>query len=165
MKLQEQAIVAGPLPETARGQTRRASGLAQDASALPPPPHCCPNHRDTTQTETSGQSRSFKELHLPTKLALSRGPTCESGPVAETCADCLFYGTCLGFFAVSLPPQTFRWSSRRQGWAKKGIVETAARPREECGYEMFGRFNYKSNSCNPSVFVQRLYKYCICVLT
>lgn len=29
---------------------------------------------------------------------------------------------------------------------------------------MLGRFNYSSNSCNPSVFVQVLYKYCICTL-
>lgn len=48
--------------------------LPEDKHNAPPPPrhkNCCCNHRDTTQTEISLQSRWFKELDLPTKLALS----------------------------------------------------------------------------------------------
>lgn len=69
-----------------------------------------------------------------------------------------------GMSVVLLLPPTFRRSGSRQ-LGEKSFVETAAQPREEWCYEMFGRLNYKSNSCNPSVFVQHLYKYCICVLT
>lgn len=126
MKLREQATVAGPLPETARGQTRRASVLAQDASAPPrlPTPLAqknqkrCPNHRDTTQTETSGQSRSFTELDLPTKLELSRGPTCESlwlKPVQIAFSRHLFWDVCslVATADLRLEQQTARLGEKR----------------------------------------------------
>lgn len=53
-------------------QRTKTTGVG--VNAPPPPPaheNCCCNHRDTTQTEISPQSRSFKELDLPTELALS----------------------------------------------------------------------------------------------
>lgn len=118
-KFQERATLAGRylrLPE----DKRDGHLTSQDASATPPlARNCCCNHRDTTQTEISRQSQSFKELKLPTKLALGRAPTCESGPAAKP-VQAVFSQHLFGMFVVSLLPPTFRWSSRRQGWAKKG---------------------------------------------
>lgn len=98
---------------------QRTNATSQDASAAPPlARNCCCNHRDTTQTEISRQSQSFKELKLPTKLALGHAPTCESGPAAKP-VQTVFSQHLFGMFVVSLLPPTFRWNSRRQGWAKK----------------------------------------------
>lgn len=123
MKLQEQAIVAGPLPETARGQTQRASDLAQDASAPPRLPKKTKSAASTTVTQHKqrqvGSHGHLKELDLPTKLELSRGPTCESGPVTETCADCFLtapvWNVCSLVAAadLSLEQQTARLGEKR----------------------------------------------------
>lgn len=123
-KLQKQATLMGrypKLPEDKRGR----SLTSRRTHLHPPTPHlalakdCCCNHCDTTQTEISQQSWSFKELNLPTKLALGSAPTCEQALRLNLCRLFLLQHL-FGVFIVSLLPPTLRWSSRRQSWAKKG---------------------------------------------
>lgn len=60
------------------------------------------------------------------------------------------------------------WKQLSQGAKKRETKNTRALLplNQEVGVvaRTLGGFNYSSNSCNPSVFVHVLYKYCICTL-
>lgn len=90
-------------------------GVTPPPQGGPQPAHenCCCNHRDATQTEISPQSRSFKELDLPTRAK------------PKTCEDCFFH--LLGAFALSL----LLTGVTKGKVGRKRSVETAAWPREQ----------------------------------